>query len=268
MMSTPIPRRFNIPLALQPALFLIVLSLFINGCAAVKQRPGVVQGAPEAAALLDKLQRKNATLLSFKGSGRMHLSDEKGEQTARILWAASGNEKIRIELIGPAGRPSLSFSYDGERIYLISHAENRFYTKAQKNASLEKLTSIPVKVSTALDLLAGRLPKERYSVSTFGNEDRQGQRCLVLKRRDRGKGYDRVCVEVESDAISTFESFDADGRLEYRVECTAVRRISGFLIPEELSFCNGEAACMQITVKKVWPNAPVADRLFVLKKPK
>ena len=249
---------------------LIILSLLITACSSLKHREGGPEPftrSPEAEALFSRLQSQNSNLRSFKGTGRMRMEDANGVQRARLMWAGYQDEKLRLEIMGATGQPVFSFAQDEERIYLISHTENRFYSKRNANANLEELISLPITVSACLDLLAGRIPAEAHllpmAVQGKGNEEQ----ILVLKSLDRKKGYEKIYVDASSGNARQIEVFDKDGKLEYRAEFLLMQNVSGFEVPKELRLSNGSQASLQLVVERFWPNVPVSDSLFVLAKP-
>ena len=249
---------------------LIGLSLIATGCATLKPReegPPAMASSPEAEALFNRLQSQNTHLRSFKGTGRLRIKDVNGIQQVRFMWAGFQNEKLRLEIMGTIGQPIFSFACDGERIYLISHTENRFYSKRESNANLEKLITLPITVSTCLDLMAGRIPLETHLLPVAVQEEKQGQQILVLKCMDRKKGGQRIFIDTSSGSVRRVEAYDRDEMLVYRAEFVRMQHVSGFEVPGELRISNGNNASLQLVVDRFWPNAAVAEDLFKLAKP-
>lgn len=251
-------------------LFLISLTLIATGCSTLKQRaegPLALSSSPEAEALFSRLQSRNSSLRSFKGTGRMRIKGTSGIQQARLMWAGYLNEKLRLEIMGATGQPVFSFANDGERIYLISHTENQFYSKRDSNANLEKLISLPITVSACLDLLAGRMPSKAPLLPMAVQGEEKGEQILILKGLDRKTGDRKIFIDALSGDIRQIEVFDTDGNLAYRAEFVHMQTVSGFKVPGELQISNGDQASLQLVVERFWPNAPVSERLFVLAKP-
>jgi hypothetical protein len=226
-----------------------------------------VTRSPEAEALFSRLQAQNSNLFSFKGTGRMRMEDANGVQRARLMWAGYQDEKLRLEIMGATGQPVFSFAQDAERIYLISHTENRFYSRRDSNANLEKLISLPITVSACLDLLAGRIPAGAHlsPMALQGKENEE--QILVLKSLDRKKGYEKIYVDASSGNARQIEVFDNEGNLAFRAEFLHMQTVSGFEVPKEMRLSNGSQASLHLVVERFWPNVPVSDSLFVLAKP-
>lgn len=253
------------------SIVLVILVLSVAGCSSLRPRvegPASEGTSPEAAALSSRLQDRNPRLNSFKGTGRLRLQNADGIQRVRVMWAGYKDEKMRLEIMGPAGRPAVSFAYDGQRIYLVAHAESRYYSKRNAQASLEKLISLPIRVQDALNFLAGRIPADAYRSAVLLEEKFAGDRVLVMKRPGRDAGYDKIHVKTAADTIRKIESFHKNERLNYRVEFITMQDISGFQVPQELVFSDGDRVGMHLFVDQFWPNASVADSLFVLTEPK
>ena len=252
------------------AILIISFTIIATGCSTLKQRaegPLATTIPPEAEALFNRLRAQNSRLHSFKGTGRMRIENRNGIQRTRIMWAGYQNEKLRLEIMGATGQPVLSFAYDGERIYLISHTENRFYSKRSSDASLEKLISLPISVSESLDLLAGRVPMEKHLLPTGVHVKEEGEQILVLKSLDRKAGHQKITVDTASGTIRRIEVLDKDERLEYQVEFIQMQNVSGFEVPRELRFSNGSQASLQIVVERFWPNIAIPESLFELDRP-
>lgn len=196
------------------------------------------------------------------------MAGDNGIQHARLMWAGYQNEKLRLEVMGGAGRPVFSFADDGNRIYLISHAENQFYSKRSSNTTLEKLISLPITVSACLDLLAGRVPADtRFLPMTVQQGDKEGEQILVLEGLKRASGSRTVYVDASSGDVRRIEVKEADGNLAYQVEFVHMQLISGFKVPGELRISNGKKASLRIVMERFWPNVQVSEDLFILTKP-
>jgi len=219
-------------------LILISLTILATGCSSLKQRaegPLATASSPEAVALFNQLQSRNSDLRSFKGTGRMRIEGDNGVQNARLMWAGYQNEKLRLEVMGSTGRPVFSFADDGKRIYLISHTENRFYSRRSSNTTLEKLISLPITVSACLDLLAGRIPAETQLLPmTVDQGEKEEEQVLVLEGLKRASGSRKIYVDASNGDVRRIEVKGEDDTLVYQVEFVRMQLISGFKVPGEL----------------------------------
>jgi len=243
----------------------------LGGCTSFKQRaatPPVGDASPAAEALLSRLESRNSDLITFKASGRIRLENIDGIQHARAMWAGYRDQKIRLEILGPGGQPMASFAYDGDRIYLISHADNRFYSKKNRKASLEKLIHVPLHVNESLDLLTGRIPSSADRSATFLKESTEGIQILIAKKHEKGTPYDKIYFNVQNNTIQKLESFDKDGYLKFRVVFVGMRTHDGFQVPGKILISDRENNRLDLSIGRFWPNVPVSDALFVLSKPK
>lgn len=250
---------------------LISLSLVATGCATLKQEatePPVRASLPEAEALFSRLRSRNTHLHSFKGTGRLRIEAAGGIQQARFMWAGLQNDKLRLEVMGATGQPVFSFASNGERIYLISHTENRFYSKRESNANLEKLIALPITVSACLDLMAGRIPLGNHLIpaALFGSNS--GEQILILKNLAPEGGSEHVFFDRPSGNVRQVETFDKEEDLVYRAEFVRMQHVSGFEVPRELRLSNDKMAGLQLVVDRFWPNVPVDENLFKLARPK
>jgi len=252
------------------SIVIFMLVFMFGGCTSFKQRtttPPSGDASPAAKALLSRLESRNSDLITFKASGRIRLENIDGIQHARAMWAGYRDEKIRLEILGPSGQPMASFASDGDHIYLISHADNRFYSKRSPKASLEKLIHVPLQVNESLDLLTGRIPSSADRSATFLKESTEGIQILIAKKHEKGTPYDKIYFNSQNNTIQKLESFDKDGYLKFRVEIKDMYNTGGFRVPEQLVISDGGNNRLDLSVDRFWPNVPVSDALFVLSKP-
>ena len=249
---------------------LISLTIIATGCSTFERRvegPPVTASSPEAEALFQRLQTQNTRLHSFKGTGRLRIKNADGIQQARVMWAGHQNRKLRLEIMGATGQPVFSFANDSQRIYLISHTENRFYSRRESNANLKKLISLPITVSACLDLLAGRIPLTTHSFPMATQPIAGGEQVLVLKSPDWKNGSEHIFLDASSGSVRRIEAFDRDENLVYRAEFVRMQTVSGFEVPKELRLSNGSQVSLKLVVERFWPNVSVSDDLFTLAKP-
>ena len=249
---------------------LISLTIIATGCSPLERRvegPPTAASSPEAQSLYSRLQSQNSQLYSFKGTGRLRIKNAGGIQQARVMWAGHQNKKLRLEIMGATGQPVFSFANDGERIYLISHTENRFYSRRESNANLKKLISLPIAVSACLDLLAGRIPLETHPFPMAVQPVEGGGQVLVLKSPDWKKGSEHVFLDAASGSVRRIEAFDKDENLVYRAEFVRMQTVSGFEVPKELRLSNGSQVSLKLVMERFWPNVYISEDLFTLAKP-
>jgi outer membrane lipoprotein-sorting protein len=252
-------------------ILVFVLVLMLGACTTLKRTtPAPPEGdaSPAANALLRRLERLNSGLKTFKAVGRIRLQNPEGVQHARAMWAGFENSKMRLETLGPSGQPLASFAYDGKKFYLISHPDNRFYSKPGRGNGLEKIIHLPLKISESLNLLAGRMPRSNdYGFAGLLNDAPPGFQILIVKQRSKGNAYDKIYCDMRTESIQRVEAYDEKGALRFRAEFEALQRIGGFRVPLRVSIADGEGHRLDLSIDRFWPNAPVSDSLFVLSKP-
>ena len=164
------------------------LIVLIWGCAGHKHtkfQPSLPSSVPTAdpESVVANLEQINRELISFKGIGKIKIWKQDSLQSTRIAWAGFRSEKLRLEILGIAGRPLSSVAFDGSRFYLSLHAENRFYQKQTRDADLRRLISIPITIQDTLSILSGRVPLwENASVSLIEQPHKDAY-VLVMKKK-------------------------------------------------------------------------------------
>jgi len=217
--------------------------------------------------LLNTLGGVNADLTSFKGLGKITIKRANGLQITRVAWAGYLEEKLRIEILGPGGRPISSVAYDGSRFYLSLHSENRFYQRQSRHADLGRLLSIPISVKDALSILSGKAPLLGRAEATIERNASENAVVLTLEKGWLKKRTGKIYLRNDLKTIWKYELYEAKEKLVYRVEFLKYRRIENYLLPVSLLFSDGLHTTIQIEADRIWPDPDLPSSIFSLKPP-
>ena len=270
---------------------LFVSIFFFSACTLVSPRLSKtsknIRTSSEAAAAVSILKRQNQTLTTFKGLGRIIFLGREGKEVAtRIAWVASVPDKMRITLSSISGQPIISAASDGQWLYLISYAKGDFYKKRATNSNMKHFFSISIRSQDIVDLLAGRVPFEKYhsavliknkSLSTSSGEgfdtaessspmNYEHGDILILKDK-----WDNVLEKIHFNRrrdAQTVEMFNATGTLLYRVEFYKMQQINAYRVPSRLQVSNDDGQGFMLDLERYWADARVSPSVFTLTPPK
>jgi len=249
------------------------LFLLIWGCAGLKEtkiQPPLPADAPTAdpASVVENLAQINRDLISFKGIGKIKIWKPNGLQSTRIVWAGYRSQKLRIEILGIAGRPLSSVAFDGNQFYLSLHTENKFYQKQTRNANLKRLISIPITIADTLTVLAGRVPLwENASVSLTATP-KQGSYVLILKKKWFKNQTAKIYLRDDLHTVDQFELYGSRNELRYRVKYIERKQYDRYQLPTLFQISDDQQNRIQIKVERIWPDAEISSETFNLKPPK
>ncbi len=207
---------------------------------------------------------KNSDLKTFKGTGKIKLYKDGSMQSARVAWAGTNHGKLRMEVLSITGQPAISIATDGKWLYLILHAENRYYKKKNSDAGLKKIISIPVKLDDLLFFLSGRVPIYKHSIIKVDKNKDTGF-VIVLKKKWRGI-VEKIYMDSNKTDVYKVELFNGTGNFLYRVHLENMKKIGNYLIPEKIEISNDDAV-FQLVIDKSWVDCHVSSSIFVLNPP-
>ncbi len=243
------------------------------GCAGLKdpnsQHPlpdHVPDFDPES--IVNNLGRVNQDLVSFKGIGKFKIWRANSLQSTRIAWAGYRSQKLRLEILGIAGRPLSSVAFDGSKFYLSQHAENRFYQKQTRHADLKRLISIPITVPDILAILSGRVPLWKKASASLARPPNQNLYVLTLKKSWFRKQTAKIYLNNDLRTVHQYELYGAGNVLRYRVKYMQHKQYGRYSLPALLQISDDQQTRIEISAERIWPDAEISSETFVLKPPK
>jgi outer membrane lipoprotein-sorting protein len=266
-------------------------SLFFSACTLISPKisktPNYRRTSAEAAETVSILKRQNYNLTTFKGLGKITFLGREGKNVAtRIAWVASVPDRIRITLSSISGQPIVSVASDGQWLYLISYAKGDFYKKRATTSNMKRFFSISIRSRDIVDLLAGRVPLEKYdsavlmadgSLNSSSDEgftatgassttDNEHGDILILKDI-WGNVLEKIYLNRNHDA-RTIEMFNTTGTLLYRVQFYKMQQIEAYSVPSRLEVSNDEGQGFTLDLNRYWADARVSPSVFTLTPPK
>ena len=268
------------------------LSFILPSCATIKsltskppERQTVQISQEELNTFVATLSQLNHGLVTFKGTGKLTISSQGSVRSFRMAWMGENPEtvcvgsdgdkaslkKLRVELIAPYGKPAMSFSYDGEWIYLYSHNERSFIQKHPEEFDISYLFDIPISISDLICLLSGRPPLKypedaEIDVKRDEEEGLSKGPYLVFKKGFLS-GWDTVHMTPDNSGFDMVERYDFKGSLKFRATLENLRKKGGFLLPYRITVSEKDGNALFLETTRYFPNAGVNEESFVIKPP-
>ncbi len=242
-----------------PVLFLVFI--FISACHP-RISPDLDSPAGNAERLLSKLYARNSALETFKGIGQIRIWNATGSQSARIAWIGELDGRLRVEILGPTGRPLMKMAYDGKFFYFGSTEGRGIKKNKIRNPNLGHFLDVPVTIRELTFFLTGRFPVYEYRTVELVEADPSTAAHLVLRRFWTGV-VEKIGLTPGHAAVQWVRVYDRHG-LSYRAGLFDYRQHGDFFIPEKITITNGGAAGFEIRIDRYWPNIDVSEDQFVV----
>jgi hypothetical protein len=212
--------------------------------------------------LLSGFQDRNRSINTFKGAGRLRLSNPDGTLSARAFWAGAIEEgRLRLEIRDVSGAVLAIAAGDGEEFYLRVPPEDRFYRMTAADPDLHHLLSVHIRTSEVIRLLSGGIPIVPHDAVDLGRGG-EGESILILRRW--GSVREKIWTRGGAFIPETVEVFDRVEDLRYRVRYHDEKVFEGYAIPAVIEIDTDRAVRLRIDIERFWPDSPVTDSLFVL----
>lgn len=182
-----------------------------------------------------------------------------------MAWAGLFPDKIRIEILSAAGQPQISIAGNGRKIYFLFHHNRKIYKKPF-NADLNKVISIPVKITHIIALLTGRIPFLEYK-TVFLKKDTGSEMSILILQKNRKKVVEKIFIgqktEIKPETIQYLEIFDSKGSVLYKIAWDGTRRIKDYDIPTGFIISDDDAMA-HLQIDQYWADVPIKQSIFEL----
>lgn len=262
--------RVQPPALINMVLILGVLAVLAS-CASLSPQPEDAQEAEaraDAQVVIALLNSQNRELIHYKGIGNIKVRQNQITMIdERIAWVASETAKLNLVIL-VSGHPAIKMASDGKWFYYYEARQGRpVYKKIPaSDSNLKRVTTMPIKTSDIIHLLAGRVPlREHHAAGLEKAPFGQGY-VLVLKRRWWGVA-EKIFLDESKTRVDQIEFYSRSGALVYRARFDAMQTIGGYRVPASLSLTNGDDLDLQLVVNRYWADVDVSPSMFVLNPP-
>ena len=259
------------PCELQRILFVYIFAVCLVGCSSLSRKtpgPEELTAIAEARIVLHALGSQNDKLTNFKGIGKIRVW-QNGEKriNERIVWIGSETAKLSIVVL-ISGHPALKIASDGKWFYYYEARQGKpiYKKRPATDATLQRIVSIPIKISEIIQLLAGRTPLREHHTAVLHRQDSGPGYVLTLKKR-WGDIVEKVFLDDDKAQVHQIELFNRSGALSYSARFDEIQLINGYQVPSKLSISNDDGVDFQLEILKYLVDVPVSPSMFVLNPP-
>ncbi|RJP83628.1 MAG: hypothetical protein C4522_00340 [Desulfobacteraceae bacterium] len=265
-MNKSVNDSLSIPRGARGGVLLCIACLIIQSCGSI--HTGLFSPLPdrESLSVITSIQEKNNSLFSFKGIGKIELVRGEGAFIARTAWMGLYPDRFRMEILAMSGQPLISISAVQDHFYYLSHTDSTYFEKNAPGATLEELSSIPVKIEDVMEFLIGRVPIREHATSTIERSDSDGGYIVILKENWTGI-TEKIYLDEKKTKIYKVEIFGITGALSYRAELTGEIMIDGFSLPSRVVLSNESGDSVQWRIDRYFANVPVEHSMFLIPPP-
>jgi hypothetical protein len=252
-------------------LIIVLVPVLLVGCGSLTRKtskPEELAAMSEARIVLLDLSSQNEKLINFKGIGKIkvwHKNIKKIDE--KIAWIGSDTDKLSIAVL-ISGYPAIKVASDGKWVYYYEiRKEEPFFVKyPATDATLQRIVSVPIKISDIITLLAGRTPLREHHSALLYRQDSGNGYVLTLKKRWYGV-VEKIYLAEDKKQVRQIEFFDRSGSLIYRARLDEMQAVDTYQVPARLSISSGESMGFQLEVQKYSTDIAVDPSMFVLKPP-
>ncbi len=221
--------------------------------------------APEVREVLSLVDNQNSGLKTFKGAGKVSLRSGGILQTARAAWIGARPDRFRFGILDISGRPATGMAADGEFIYAVSHAQERFYKARVSDPDLNRIIEIPVKIRSVIQLLTGGAPVRNFRTAEFPADETEERKILILKD-GRDRLVEKIWFSRDPFKVHAVEVYDPGKEMIYRAELADYQAAESYLLPFRVTVFDAEN-WFQLEIDRYWLNPPTPAAAFVLTDP-
>jgi hypothetical protein len=253
-------------------LIIVLAPILLAGCGSLfrkTSKPEELAAMAEAQMVLLDLSSQNEKLKHFKGIGKIRVwHNGKTKIDEKVAWIGSETVKLSIAVL-ISGYPAIKIASDGKWVYYYeTRKEEPFYVKyPATDATLQRIVSVPIKISDIITLLAGRTPLREHHSALLQRQDSGNGYVLTLKKQWYGI-VEKIYLSEDKRQVYQIEFFNRSGSLTYRARLDEMQDINTYQIPRKLSISSDTNMGFQLIVQKYWTGIPVSPSMFVLKPPK
>ena len=249
---------------LYPVLFFLLAAVVYSGCASIEPQQ-TFQSDKEALETADRVRDFNRDIKASKGRGFLTVAKKNRQVQYRIAWAAKSPDQARITFIS-SGMPVETFLFNQNRITLYSHTgRHPLKTYNTDNPSLDRILSVPVRISDIISVLTGKIPVKPYDHARFeGSGSKKNTRSILLNIRS-DRRLQRLAIDSDG-GIREFSLLENPEQPVYRVGFADLKQFNSSGIFTRMTITNESGESAVLRIQDFQENPDMKDSVFNLTK--
>ena len=234
----------------------------LPACAPVSQ-PRFAGPAPEAAAIIQRLQDRRQAVKTLQLQGQVEIETRGNEVLGDHLIVGRAPDSLRADIMGPFGRPEMSLALNQGVVTVLAFGENRAYRGPASPANLGRFLGVALDGAALFDLLTGVPPIMAHDRAEV--ELPADSQVAKLKLTDSGSGLVQVLeVHLGDYAVNQTWIGRADGPVSFRCEYSDFRISAGGRLPFRTEVSDDRERRVSLINSEIKINPAVNDKVFEL----
>ena len=213
----------------------------------------------ESFKLLLNISLINSNIQQSKGIGKLNVKSEE-VFSSRFAWIAKFPDKLRLEILSPAGTPVYTIATDGTFFYFKSYLDNKFYKQDIKKVSLKEFVGVPISIRNLLYFLLGRTPV--YDHNNIIVDDKNDLLSLVDENE---KIIEKIYFKEK--IVTKIEFSCPKEKLLYKANFLSKLNSDDLIIPKKIVLSDSEKNRCEFKIDRFYfKNLKQNSSIFTLKK--
>lgn len=249
-----------------PVLFFLLAAavMMYSGCASIKPEQ-TRKSDREALETAQRLFDFNREIKASKGRGLLTIAAKNRRIQYRIAWAAESPDRARITLIS-SGIPVETLLFNKSRITLYSHTgQHSLKTYKSDDPSLERILSVPVKMSDIISVLTGKIPVKPYDYAWFKETDSKKEPRSILLNVQSEKRMQQLIIDSDG-GISEFSLLEGLEQPVYKVGFSGLQKFDSNSIFTRMAIKSESGETAVFRIQAFQKNPEMKDSVFNLTK--
>jgi outer membrane lipoprotein-sorting protein len=245
---------------------LCLLALLVPGCAKPPEFMAPLL-LPDARGIVTKLEAKRAKIKTFAFKGDVKLITPTQDLYGTHMILGKYPDRIRVELIGPFGRPVMTLISDGKFITALDMGNNKAYVGPANKRNLARFMGIALSPAEVYSLLSGCLQLDR--IGDFATLASHDDLLLVRGYSQAGPGSLSLLVNPELNAVEKAWYSSTDDQTGWdeaslRIRFSELKPLAGIHIPHELWVADREGRTLTLEHDELHINKVLSEFLFTI----
>jgi hypothetical protein len=201
-----------------------------SSCSSLTTRTVTVLSESQTVQFTASLLRRQEEFPDFRGLGKLNIRDSGTPKRMRVAWIGSQSGKLRMEMLGPWGRPLATFLVKRPVFYLYVVKDNICYQGKTAGRSLSRILSVPLRDEDLFAFLSGQPSLPEFHKAKVQMRQGDGRPIMTLYGR-----WNRIIQKMwfmdDGKTVERIETFDGFGDVKYTVFFSEFEQHGQYRVP-------------------------------------